>query len=105
MCLFLRNIMGRAGRIGPRGRNSYAVGLDVATLLLCLLPGLTRAPAPLLFPALAAAMFAAKKIQKEKGQDAEPFEMDVAQVINRLAASSAALESCPLCPPWPRRFL
>ena len=32
-------------------------------------------------------MFAAKKIQKEKGQDAEPFEMDVAQVINRLAAS------------------
>ena len=32
-------------------------------------------------------MFAAKKIQKEKGQDAEPFEMDVAQVINQLAAS------------------
>ena len=79
--------------------NSYAVGLDVATLLLCLLPGLTRAPAPLLFPALAAAMFAAKKIQKEKGQDAEPFEMDVAQVINRLAAalprSRAALSALP----------
>ena len=32
-------------------------------------------------------MFAAKKIQKEKGQDAEPFEMDVAQVINRPAAA------------------
>ena len=43
-------------------------------------------------------MFAAKKIQKEKGQDAEPFEMDVAQVINRLAASSAARAPlCPLC--------
>ena len=40
-------------------------------------------------------MFAAKKIQKEKGQDAEPFEMDVAQVINRLAASLPP--SCPLC--------
>ena len=44
-------------------------------------------------------MFAAKKIQKEKGQDAEPFEMDVAQVINRLAASLPRLRAllCPLC--------
>ena len=29
-------------------------------------------------------MFAQKKIMKEKGQEAEPFELDVAQVSSRL---------------------
>ena len=50
-------------------------------------------------------MFAAKKIQKEKGQDAEPFEMDVAQVINRLAAALPRELLSALSASLPRRFL